>query len=199
MRACSIDGCARPFYANGVCNAHYASMIRRGRLDAKPPRDAQSRLEERSVLVPMCGCRLWFGASVPSGYGVIHFDGRQQYTHRVAWQLVHGPIEKGLIVLHRCDTPACINVDHLRIGTTRDNYEDMISKGRNRNPGAPRGFKHPNPSGRGEANPCASLTNEQAIKIRNLYATKTFKQWDLAHMFGVKQATISRIVRQASY
>lgn len=78
------------------------------------------------------GCWLWRGASVPRGYGVIYFNGRQTYTHRVSYELHVGPIPDGLFVLHRCDVPACVNPDHLFIGSAADNVADMMAKGRHR-------------------------------------------------------------------
>jgi hypothetical protein len=54
-------------------------------------------------------------------------------AHRVAWEKVHGPIPQGMQVLHRCDTPLCVNVEHLFLGTNADNQRDKASKGRVRN------------------------------------------------------------------
>ena len=56
------------------------------------------------------------------------------YAHRVAWMLAHGPIPRGMNVLHRCDVPRCVNPDHLFLGTQHDNVRDMIAKGRARFP-----------------------------------------------------------------
>ena len=79
-------------------------------------------------------CWLWTAAKV-QGYG--SFDGRR--AHRVAWELAYGPIPKGVgyhgtCVLHRCDTPACVNPAHLRLGTQADNMADRDAKGRQRRP-----------------------------------------------------------------
>lgn len=51
-------------------------------------------------------------------------------AHRLAWIEAHGPIPKGLCVCHRCDNRRCINVEHLFLGTTRDNARDCWAKGR---------------------------------------------------------------------
>jgi hypothetical protein len=37
-----------------------------------------------------------------------------------------------IFVLHRCDTPACVNPDHLFLGTAKDNALDREAKGRGR-------------------------------------------------------------------
>lgn len=201
MNACAVDGCTRRLYAKGMCNTHYMRVRRRGTLDAKPSstgKPAEERIAERSTYVPFIGCRLWFGASVPQGYGVMFFNGRQQYAHRVAWQLKHGPIPDAMLVMHRCDTPACVNVDHLELGTASDNMQDMMRKGRCRS-GAPKGFKHPNPPPRGASNPSAVLTQEQAEAIRRMYATKAYKQWDIAKLFNISQGTVSSVVRREKY
>jgi hypothetical protein len=51
-------------------------------------------------------------------------------VHRVAWELEHGPIPDGMLILHRCDNPACWAPEHLFLGTQADNVRDMHAKGR---------------------------------------------------------------------
>lgn len=78
-------------------------------------------------------CLLWTGAANNKGYGVMTIAGmRERFAHRIAWILKHGVIPVGLCVLHHCDTPACVNVDHLFLGTKAANTADMVKKGRAR-------------------------------------------------------------------
>lgn len=56
----------------------------------------------------------------------------QQYTHRVMWEHLNGPVPPGFVVMHTCDNRACCNPDHLELGTQADNVRDMMKKGRAR-------------------------------------------------------------------
>lgn len=76
---------------------------------------------------------MWAGAVNPkSGYATLQTSGRlpEFYGHRLAWHFAHGPVPKGLSVLHKCDVRSCINPAHLFVGTQADNIHDMMTKGR---------------------------------------------------------------------
>ena len=80
-------------------------------------------------------CWLWAASKRNKGYGAFVWadvDGNiiQGQAHRFAWEMENGPIPAGLCVLHRCDTPACVRVDHLFLGTKAENNADMSAKGR---------------------------------------------------------------------
>ena len=76
------------------------------------------------------GCWNWKGGLSGCGYGYITFEGKKQGAHRVSYKLFNGPIPKNMLVLHKCDNRACINPDHLFLGTHQDNMDDMWEKGR---------------------------------------------------------------------
>ena len=78
------------------------------------------------------GCWLWSGAKAPSGYGFLRENGRGVLAYRVAYTLTHGPIPQGMVVRHDCDTRACVNPGHLRLGTQLENMQDMARRGRSR-------------------------------------------------------------------
>lgn len=82
------------------------------------------------------GCSEWPWGRSKSGYGSAYDPDRKTNVrvHRKAWELEHGPIPDGMIVCHTCDNPACVNPDHLFLGTQTDNMHDMMSKGRGKRP-----------------------------------------------------------------
>jgi HNH endonuclease len=129
-------------------------------------------------------CVLWpYTITISSGYGAIFYNGHSTTTHRAAWILNNGELEKGLEVCHACDNRPCINLRHLFAGTHIENMQDCARKGR-----------HGNVSG--AESPAAVLTEDQVREIRFIYwpNTKGFGCRVLARRYGVTESTITRIV-----
>lgn len=85
------------------------------------------------VMQPAYGsaCWTWIGGKDNHNYGVFQVAvGDIDRAHRAAWRLFRGEIPDGLWVLHKCDSPSCVNPDHLFIGTNADNVADKMRKGR---------------------------------------------------------------------
>lgn len=80
-------------------------------------------------------CWEWQRSLNNGGYGRSHFNGKQIKAHRLSFLLTHHEIPEGMLVLHKCDNPKCVNPDHLFLGTHYDNMQDMKAKGRARNQG----------------------------------------------------------------
>ncbi len=80
--------------------------------------------------VSATGCWIWTGAKNQDGYGATSLRGVHMAAHRASFLLYRGPIRDGLQVRHSCDTPACVNPNHLELGTHIDNMQDMTDRGR---------------------------------------------------------------------
>lgn len=101
---------------------------------------------------------------------------RYEYAHRIAWALHRGHWpEKGLVIRHTCDNPACCNPEHLIEGTQKQNVEDR--------------------SERSNWQTSCKLTHEQAEYAR----TTSKSQLKVARELGVSQTTISRLRRGVVY
>lgn len=79
-------------------------------------------------------CWIWMGYIGAAGYGTIVIAGRSVRAHRLSHEVFKGPIASGMSVCHSCDVRACVNPDHLWLGTATDNMRDRDAKGRRRNP-----------------------------------------------------------------
>lgn len=78
-------------------------------------------------------CWIWIGGLNSKGYGCLSVEGKIESASHVSWELNFGPIPDGFDVLHKCDTPRCVNPDHLFLGTHTDNMQDKVKKGRHHN------------------------------------------------------------------
>lgn len=75
-------------------------------------------------------CWIWTGSPNSTGYGNLDIDGKKVKAHRVSWILHKGEIPEGMYICHTCDTPLCVNPEHLFLGTAKSNMQDMKDKGR---------------------------------------------------------------------
>lgn len=74
------------------------------------------------------GCWLWVGYTQTRGYGTFKIDNAMKLAHRVAWEIVRGPIPDGMVVDHDnpdygCHQPACVNPNHLQLVTKSVNSQ----------------------------------------------------------------------------
>lgn len=73
------------------------------------------------------GCINFHGAKARGGYGFVRVDGKNLYTHRVAYESQVGTIPEGMVIDHLCRNRACVNVEHLEVVTPQVNTLRGIS------------------------------------------------------------------------
>lgn len=138
-------------------------------------------------------CWEWVGTKCSSGYGSLRIvdpkTGRSTMVgaHRLAWEMHNGAIQDGMHVCHSCDNPACVNPDHLWLGTHADNMNDRNRKGRAKGGTA-----------KGSAASQAKLMAADIMAIRQL-ASSGYLQKDLASAWGVHKATVNDIVLRKTW
>lgn len=81
----------------------------------------EQRLLSGAVPEPNSGCWLWTGADNDTGYCQVWYNGKRRYVHRIAWEVWRGAIPDRMSIDHLCNTPRCINPDHLSVATQREN------------------------------------------------------------------------------
>lgn len=133
MSTCSE--CGEKAVGRGLCNKHYLRWKKFGTVEGTSRNHAPLVDRFWRMVQISDGCWNWIGGKRPNGYGQISEGGkgsRSLSAHRVSYELHKGPIPEGLVVMHSCDTRACVNPAHLSLGTQKDNVDDMIAKGRKR-------------------------------------------------------------------
>lgn len=84
------------------------------------------------IRVTGSGCWVWQGRISPQGYGLFRVKRKNVFAHRMVFERLVGPIPKGAMLLHSCDTPRCVCPAHLMPGTAKQNSDEMWSRGRSR-------------------------------------------------------------------
>ena len=143
-------------------------------------------------------CLEWTAFCDWKGYGRFAPHIKMKSAHRVAWELEHGEIEGGLFVCHRCDNPGCVRVDHLFLGTNRDNVDDSLAKGRTAKGERNGSRTRPDRIARGEEASCVKLTESGVREIFKL-RSEGWKTRTLSCRFGVSTTQINRILRGAKW
>jgi len=130
-------------------------------------------------------CWEWQGLRGRGGYGQFKLTRPRETirAHRLAWEIVHGPIPNGTCVCHKCDNPSCVNPNHLFLGTHQDNMVDAARKGRKK----------------GTWNGRAILTDTNVIDIRARYEGGNITHKELAAEYCVHPSTISAVINRRNW
>src|SRR6266404_3002515 len=179
--------CSKPFMARtGEVNRGKAKYCSRQCGFDGQRRPLAVRFTENTGQPDSRGCQIFGNQKIRHRYKQIYNnDGQPMSAHRAAWQLYCGQIPEGLLVLHRCDVMACVNPEHLFLGTQQDNMDDMIAKGRK-------------VSLRGEAVTMSKLTENEVRAIRALSA-KGVRPTIIAQKFKTSRTNVHHIVNRDSW
>ena len=181
---CVVAGCSKAPFARKMCSTHYGRWMRTGTTDLTRPSVEDRFLAQVDKDGPN-GCWIWTGRLF-KGYGTFSIQRapRQQTNigaHRWAYTHWVGPIPDGLVVCHHCDTPPCVNPDHLFVGTHQDNAIDRERKGR----GAQL---------RGTQQRTAVLDDDMVRLIRRLHRPGKVGTYRLSALLGIHPSTIGNVL-----
>lgn len=151
---------------------------------------ALSRLDKGTAKDPdEKGCLIFAGTLDVDGYGKVSYKSgsrrRNRGAHVIQWERCNQQsVPKGKLIMHTCDTPACVFIGHLKLGTVQENNADRDRK-----------LRHMH----GERHVCSRVTNKQVVDIREQYATRMVSIPELAVLYGVTTSVIQCIVTGRTY
>ena len=125
-------------------------------------------------------CKEWTASFASDGYGRLTYNGNpNSKAHRVIYMLCHPDEDiKDRVIRHTCDNIRCINPAHLLSGTPTDNAVDKCVRGRD---------------------VLAKLTRDEAVRLRELYATGKYTQKELGEMFNINSRTANYAINYKTY
>ncbi len=128
--------------------------------------------------------KCWLFKGVLNGKGLPYFQysehgvGMKRLAYRITYELLHGvSLTSDQLLLHQCDTPACCNPHHTRIGTHKENMQDMRKRQRH-----------------------GALSHHMVINIRRLAdAPRSMSPDELSELYGVAPQTIRDVINRVTY
>lgn len=155
-----------------------------GTYKRKTPRlTARERFYSRTRLAES-GCLEWTGAAYTQGegYGSFNLGGKKMRAHRAAWIIETGEVPTSeQHVLHSCDNTLCVNVEHLRVGTTAENSADKETRNRGNHPA-------------GERNGMSKFSDETVEQIHHLHDDGMHHQ-QIADIVGCSYSWVARVIK----
>lgn len=159
--------------------------------DCRTPEAAGQKLWHRLATKTEAGC---WELAWAKRYATIHYLGTPWLAHRLSLYLATGKHPGRFLVMHSCDNPKCVNPAHLSPGTTQDNSDDMVAKGR-----SCRGRRRPGTGPAGERNCKAKITREVADSIRAEYAAGGLTIRELARRRRLSKSQVHNIVTNSQW
>jgi hypothetical protein len=126
------------------------------------------------------GCWLWTGRTDRCGYGIYNINNFCHKAHRYAYEQISKEKIGKKIAMHTCDTPKCVNPNHIMLGTHQDNQKDKFQKNR---------------QAKGQKIHTAKLTDNDIFQLRQRYKNEKITYLQLAKEFGVCRDTIQKAIR----
>lgn len=168
---CGSDGAV----GRKLCRKCYNQTRTLGNLNDYPLLGPQDVFERRINKTDTCW--LWTGTRNEYGYGIFLLPREKQIrAHRYAYEFFTGKkIPQGMVIMHSCDNPPCVNPEHLRVATKGENNNDTAQKNRHNY-----GTDHWN----------GRLTQKDIDAVRSSKETKA----SLSRKYGVSYSHIWRII-----
>lgn len=147
----------------------------------------EERMSSKTIKGNPNECWNWTGSLDTAGYACIRVNKKLCRASHVAFELSSGDkVPNGMIIMHSCDNPACVNPNHLSVGTPLLNSTDKINKGRGK-------------WVKGEEHGMTKTTKKQVEEIRHLFSQGNHTYTSLALIYNVTRTTISNIVRKKTW
>lgn len=186
-RICSIPNCSNTIAARELCDKHY----RRWRTHGDPLHKTQASpgepllfLQTNMFYDETVDCLLWPFSKMRYGYGHLQIAGKFHPAHRVMCELTHGsaPTETHQAA-HSCNVPGCVNPNHLRWATPKENIADQMDHGT-----AVFGENHP-----------SSFLNEADVRsIRQMHKDGVVQR-RIAQAFSITPQRVNEIVKRKTW
>ncbi len=177
IKNCNVDDCKKPYHSSGYCKNHYEMK----RIHGDPLYIYQKQCRPIVLTKLSNGCIICTSHKPWAGIRpAVKRGGKPIFLGHYFWEQKNGKVPNGLVLRHKCDYGACVNVDHLETGTQADNIHDAVRRGRHC---------------AGERHGCSKLNNESVKNIRSSKLTNIA----LANLYDLNKETISRVRRFKSW